>query len=467
VNKHSHFCTAPPAGISTHSFLLLISLFLPILSHPTNCSGESFTLKDCISRAHQNNPDLAAIRSATQEANTLINTSKSQLGPTVSLGLQSKVQSVVPEMNQPAVTISTPAGDLFIPGRSLKLGSNDSYSLDLDINQVLFAGGRLDGAVVESEMTAGLASERERLFLSRLDAQVSYNFLSLGRLLELQAISLRALELAKKHGEDIHNLFAAGAVVDNEVLKADLRISEAESALISAGLQVRLQAERLRSITGWNFEMPTRISIPALGNPELPSIEKSTDKAGTGRVELAVFDRQLQINRQELTLIQNEKMPVVSVFGRASYGKPGLDFIKNEWSDSFVAGLQVSFSAYDNHRRSSRELTKSATIVRIEAERKAALENIRLEVTKAVMSIEDMQRRLEVAKRAEGQAQENFRITSDRFSAGSLTNTDYLDAEIALDKSSTSTVLAEADLDQAWIDYFQAVGADFMKENWE
>ena len=97
--------------------------------------------------------------------------------------------------------------------------------------------------------------------------------------------------------------------------------------------------------------------------------------------------------------------------------------------------------------------------------KKKALETqIRLEVTEALSGIKDAYRRVLGTERALDLAEENFRITSDRFAEGSLTSTDYVDAETALSKTKSETVIARTGLAQAWISYFLATSADITKE---
>jgi outer membrane protein len=429
-------------------------------------SESSLTLKQCLEHAHQANPDLLAVRAATLESAAKTAVAGAQLGPNIAMNAQSKFQSVVPEMNQPDVVMDTPFGPLEIPGRNLKLGDSANHSIDLEISQLIYAGGRLRGAVRLAEQGAEAAELSEAQAVRNLDALVAGLYLNLARLQELRGGAKTTLEQAERHGDEVRNLFSAGAVTKNEVLKAEVRVSEAESALISARHQENLTSEQLKSATGLDFSLPVTLEISTAGKPVLPDLETSIAKAVASRSDVDLLTKQIEISKSESELIHREHFPSVYAFGRASYGKPGLDFIKNEWSDYYVAGIQCSLNIWDNHRISSRESQVAARIETLIRQREALESRIRLEIIKARLAIEEAGKRLDVAQRTRGQSEENFRITADRFKEGTLTNTDYLDADTALFRASTAVVVAQAGLDQAWVDYLFAAGADLSDEEW-
>lgn len=448
--------------LSSMKFILLVSFMFPIGVF----AEETLSMKDCLVLAHQNNKDLAGIHASTIESGADVAFARSQIGPQINLNWQSRIQSEIPEMNQPESIIDTPMGSLVIPGRSLELGSLDTHSLDLEISQLLYTGGRLTGRVEFSRMNEELAQLREILAVRKLDSLAAGQFLQLHRISQLLETSRKSLELTRRHADDVNNLYTAGAVTQNESLKADLRVSEAEASVIALEVQQRYTAENLSSIIGRNLDIPVDLDIPQIRQDSIPDIETVFQKALQQRFELKTLNKQIELLQKELDLTGREKYPVISAFGKVSYGKPGLDFIANEWSDTYVAGIQCNLNAWDNHRRSSREMKLQLTIETLQRQLAAQEERIRLEIIRSCLAIDDVKKRLDVSNRALNQSLENFRITEDKFREGVLTNTDYLDAEIALSRASTGIVLSETDLDQAWIDFYTAAGSDFMKEEW-
>jgi outer membrane protein len=425
---------------------------------------EAFSLVTCILKARGNNPDLMIQGRAVDAARAQVSVAESSSGPVVSIGCSAHVVSVVPEMNQPAMEVSTPAGAFEIPGSGFRLGDYDTYSIDLDLTKIVYAGGRLTGAVEQAQRSLEVVEMQRDLSGSRLDRTVSLAVITLTRLTQLRSVAEDSRTLARRHAEDIQNLENAGVVTGNEVLKAELRVSEAETGLLELQHQIELQAEQLRVMTGWRFETPEQFPDIRFRSMQLPERDVAVRTALDRRLELELINRQIQVLDQQREMILMEKRPVVSVFGRASYGKPGPDFIRNEWIDSYQAGLNCTVNVWDYGRIRTRAEKISAELNRLHANRMAVESSVALEVVQAMLGIQDADQRITVAERALMQAEENFRLTADRFSEGSLTNTDYLDAELALSRSRSRKILTRTDLNSAWVQYLSASGRDILEE---
>jgi outer membrane protein TolC len=58
-------------------------------------------------------------------------------------------------------------------------------------------------------------------------------------------------------------------------------------------------------------------------------------------------------------------------------------------------------------------------------------DGVAVEVTQSYLALAQAKRRIELTKLAIDQAQENFRVTSEKFRTGLTTNSELLDAEVA------------------------------------
>ncbi|MBN1355411.1 TolC family protein [bacterium] len=426
--------------------------------------AETFGLAECIVQARRNNPELEAMVQAVAQARARVTVAEAEAGISLDLSGWARIVSVVPEMIQPDVEVPIPGYEVTIPGSSFKLGDYDSYSIDLEISKVLYAGGRLEGAAVQADLAADALEVEQNLVRNRLDLEVGILGIGLTRLVELRRVAADALALSALHAEDIRNLKTAGVITDNEVLKADLRVSETETALIELTHQIELHSERLAAVTGCRFEMPGELPELRLGDPDIPDRSEGLSEALAGRIELESVDRRILSAEHRREMILREKRPVVTAFGKASFGKPGPDFIRNEWIDSYHAGIQCAVNLWDDGRIDSRAEEIRHELTRLAASRRAVESMIELDVIGAILRIKDASLRIDVAERALLQAEENFRLTRDRFSEGTLTNTDFLDAELALSRSRSNRVIARTDLNLAWVMYFAATGRDILEE---
>jgi outer membrane protein TolC len=65
-----------------------------------------------------------------------------------------------------------------------------------------------------------------------------------------------------------------------------------------------------------------------------------------------------------------------------------------------------------------------------------------------------------VAEKGVEQADENYRITKNKFSSGAATNTDLLDAEVALLQAKVNYTVSLVDHELAWAKMMRSVGRE-------
>jgi outer membrane protein len=438
--------------------------FVSLYFLPAYMAG-AFTLEECLKHARQTNPDYLQSIDAQVSAKAQAEVAHAERGPVVKAGISASVVSVVPELEMPERLVDTPVGMMTIPGFSRRLGDYDTYSLDLNIRQALYAGGLIAGAETDVLMSVQVLESESLVARNRLDTRVAGVYLSVLRLRELSQVQEQSLELAQKHADDVENQVDAGVLTRNELLKAGLRVTEAERECINTFHALESAMESLCIMTGLDIplnELPKQMS---LSDRSIPDKDTAIKTARVARPELTVINRRLARTRHSRDLIRREKRPNISAFAQVSYGKPGPDFIKNNWIDSYRAGINLSMSLWDYGRVNQRALYMDAEIRRIETGLQSLINTIHLEVTDARLAIANAKAQLEVAERAVDQAEENFRITADRFREGTLTNTDFLDAETALSTARSRRIIARMELNRAWIQYLYTTGADLLQED--
>lgn len=427
-------------------------------------SPADLTMIHCLQLARANNPDLKVMAQAEASATADIPAASADLGPTVALAASGRYISVVPEMNQPDHNINTPMGPFTIPGSSLTLGDNDTWEASMTVAQTFYAGGRLTGAVDLARLKRDAVISRTAVSRSDTDFRTASLYLDLARLIPLRDVAKARLDTARGHATDVRDLIAGGVMTDNEGLKADLKVSEAEQDLIARNNQIVSALDALAQITAHRFSPPETVPLPGIDLPEIPLPETACPEAIANRPELAQLNADMQVIRKQIDLINRTNRPTVTGYGKAAFGKPGPDFIANDWIDYYEAGLQFRMNLWDNHRAGRRSDAAALELERLRGQYDAAVSRIELDIRQALTRITDARMRLEVAGRAVVQAEENFRVTRERFESGVLTHTDYLDAETALYQTRCNRLILEAELQKAWINYHIAMGRDLVEE---
>lgn len=427
-------------------------------------ASKGLTMARCLELARANNPDLKVLTQAEASAAAEIPAASAELGPNVALAATGRYISVVPEMNQPNRSIDTPMGSFTIPGSSLRLGDHDTWETSLTVSQTFYSGGRLTGAVDLARLRQNAVASRTSVMRAEVDSRTAALYLDLARLIPLRDVAQARLDTAREHAADIRDLIDGGVMTGNEGLKAELKVSEAEEDLIAQDNRITSALDALAQITAHRFAPPETLPLPGIELPETPEPESALSEAITRRPELAQLDAEMLAVRKQVDLIDRTNLPVVTGYGKAAFGKPGPDFIANDWIDYYEAGLQVRMNLWDNRRSGRRSEAAALELERLRRQYDAAVSHIDLEIRQSLTRITDARMRLDVAGRAVVQAEENFRVTRERFESGVLTHTDYLDAETALHQARCNRLILAAELQKAWLSFHIAMGNDLMEE---
>jgi outer membrane protein TolC len=131
----------------------------------------------------------------------------------------------------------------------------------------------------------------------------------------------------------------------------------AESAAIEATLLQRQQDEdelrtsidvalaRLAILAGRPVPVAAVAALPDLAAAAATARQRLPDLRA--RPEFEQFDRTRDRIGRQSDLAAAQVRPKLSAFGRAGYGRPGLDFISNEWQPYGLGGVRLLWNAWN------------------------------------------------------------------------------------------------------------------------
>lgn len=296
---------------------------------------ERITLDDCYRFAQDNFP-MVRQRGLIRDGNALnINSLKNNYLPQIELNAQATYQSEVTQF------------PIKLPNVEVIPLSKDQYKAALDIKQILWDGGvikmqeKVLNSATEVEMqkveveVAKLKERVNQLYFSVL--QIDENEKLVNLLKTDLAARIKKMEGAVANGVALKmNLQTLQA----EDLKADQRIIELKSAR-SASVQMLglLVGKALDDKTV--FEKPT----PQYDNKNVIGLQIS-------RPELTLFDLQKKQIGESLKVLALKNFPRLFAFATVGYGRPGLNFLKNEFSPYGVGGLSFKWNLADLYSKS-------------------------------------------------------------------------------------------------------------------
>jgi len=257
----------------------------------------------------------------------------------------------------------------------------------------------------------------------------------------------------------VENLLKQGMATRNDVLKVQVQLSNSKILQSDAGNNAQLAMLAFNSTIGLPLETEVALaSSPTSETKDFPEVSKLVTAAFEQRPEIQGMEWRLKATDAGITAAKGGWLPQVFLTGSYYYARPNPRIFpaKDEFKDSWDIGISLQFDIWNN--LTSLHQTNAATAQYEQT--KDALSTLRdgitLEVTQNYLAFNQSKQRIRLSELGVEQASENYRVTAEKFKAGLTTNSELLDAEVALLQSKLQLTqalveygLAEARLEKA------------------
>lgn len=288
-------------------------------------------------------------------------------------------------------------------------------------------GGRYRQAVSRERITElQLARARETIAY-----ETAVDYMQALLTAAVRVIQEEAIRSAESTLKDTRARRAAGVADRDDVLRAEVYLSEAREALVMAEEAELAALARLNTVLGRNASLPLEV-VNRSSDPPLPaSLVGSLEAAVAQRREVRIAQEAVAAAQQGRRAVVGEFLPSIQVRGSVGY-VDGQNVLKG-WQEG--AGIHLNQAIYHGGRQKGELETADGEILEAAANAQSILDNITLEVTLAYRSATAARRRIALAEPAVAEARENLRLVRDKYRNGNATPTDIVDAETALTRA--------------------------------
>src|SRR5699024_9785987 len=89
------------------------------------------------------------------------------------------------------------------------------------------------------------------------------------------------------------------------------------------------------------------------------------------RPEYELFRSTQETIEQQKKLAKTKKWPLLSAFGTAAYGRPGLNFLNDDFHDYYLVGLKVKWNFWDSQNAGLEQQALTLRQQQVEQNRRA------------------------------------------------------------------------------------------------
>jgi outer membrane protein len=364
--------------------------------------------------------------------------------------------------SQPASVFQAPFRNID-DSRGWSIGASHTlFSLPVIFN--IISAGKGSGAAAEDVKDAEQVA-------AQLIRQQYYNVIESVKLAEVAREDVR---LAGEELRRTQSLFDVGSVARTDVLKSNVRVSEAQSALTAAESRILVERARLNAALALPPDVPVQVieSLEPRGdNPDsamayAEALNNRPDlKAARLRVSAASADQKAAFGGKLPFLSHSFRKSDTNSSGDARIFNEefGIDttFVKSN-TESWSYQIGVSWNILDGLVTES-NMQRAKYNKLLQEHQMLALEtNVLVETKEALVGIRNAQAQIVVAREARTSAEEDLKLSQERYSVGLGTILELIDAQVKVSRARSGEVQAMAALKRAEAQFDKAVG----RNNW-
>lgn len=300
-------------------FILLVAF---VKVNAQNFSGLS--LSKAYELAKQNYPLVKQRDLVKQTADININNLSKGYLPQLAVSGQATYQSEVTEIKVP------------IPGINIESPAKDQYRLLADVNQLVYDGGVIKQQQNIQQLNENVEQQKIEVELYKIKESINQLYLGVLFLDE----QLKQVDLVK---EDLNTgAKKVEAQVNNGVaFKSSLNILKAE-LLKTDQRKIELKTSRKGLIDVLSLFINQTLDENVLF--EKPVVAETVLSNEIQRPELNLFSSQEKLLYSQDKLIDSKNLPKASVFVQGGYGRPGLNFLKNDFDFYYTTGVRLTWA---------------------------------------------------------------------------------------------------------------------------
>ncbi len=346
-------------------------------------------------------------------------------------------------------------GSVIIPPSTL---NQESYTTTPGINGTW---PLLDLSGISGVMAArnGVSAARYRQQSTR--QVVAFNtrqqFYGVVQAIRLADVASSALKLSRDDERRVRALFEVGSVSRSDLLKAQVATAQSQLDSLNAAQTVVNQRIALAELLG--------IPEAQMGDVDTTLVVQTTDvdeaglrrEAAAARPDLRAADAQWRSAKQALRAANLARLPFLSVSGSVNFDEKTNFSQKVSPSDTVLTGhnttdrvwsgqVGLTWNIFSGMATESRIATAQADLARSEDARNVLWRNLDAEVHQAVLQYRQAIQQDAVAKEGVASAEENLKLTQQKYNVGSATILDLIDAQVQLQRAESNAVSALASI---------------------
>jgi outer membrane protein TolC len=343
-------------------------------------------------------------------------------------------------------------------GSTVFTDNKNPFTFGVDLYQTLFDFGKSLSVYEASQeaLNAKKANVESVKRMAMLEFIAAY--FDLLEAEKMIAVAAKEVESITAYMGDVQHLYEQGVVTKNDLLPAQVRLADAQQRLIAARNGRELAEANLNNILALPLKEKTGARDIEMNPPELPAIEEGWRTAEAQRPEIAFLDRLEKASAFSEQAKARENAP--TVFAQAGYSYTQNNYIPHH--DNVGVTLGAKMNLYEGGSDRAEQAKERARGRQLKEQRGKLVEDIRFEVENSYVGLKNAGEKVQVARDALGQADENVRVNRVKYAEGVATSTEVLEAITLQTGAQTNYYNADYELKRVYARLMYSLGIDLV-----
>jgi outer membrane protein len=339
-------------------------------------------------------------------------------------------------------------------------GTQDNYNWTIQAKQPLFAGGGIMANYQANSIGEDAAHLEETARYQDVVQEVKIAYFNILRAQRIQDAARQSVEMLNAHRDVAENYFNVGMIPKNDLLHAEVELANGKQTLVRAKNAVELAKSSFNTVLKRKIFAPVEVVDILSYHPLKQSFEECLNIAQQTRPELKISSLRAAQAGKLVRVAQSDYFPTVSLVGNYTrFGdNPSVSGNDYQNAESWYLMAVASWNFWEWGKTKFKvDASKAKENQALEAS-KELNDQITLEIKNAYLILEETGSQIIVWQKVIEQAEENFRISEERYKERVATSTEVLDAQTLLTKAKSEYANALGDYNVNYAKLQRAMG---------
>ncbi len=401
-----------------------------------NLIGQDYTLNDCIKIALNQKKTILSASLDVASAEKSAKASLSGVLPVIQI-ISGASQNRFPERETISYDLSTFSGDTLVSNKY------DNLSAGVSLNQMVYDGGRSRTLIKQARTNLDIAHLNKRLIKINVIQKVIQSYYNLLQAQKLYNVSEKNLEMSMDQVSFVEKQFELGVVKKTDLLKANVAYGQARVESLNKKVTYENSRRVLFNDMGLqDFGQKVTAMDKEWITPKIPSKTEVLKSLKENNPSIAISKKQIKVQDLSIKLAKGLRMPFINSSVNYSANGENSEKLISSLQDDWSLGLNLSFSfpIYSGNSLLMQQQQASINKQRSEYAYITLLNDLRVQAELIREILTNYAEIIPINQEIVISAEEDLKLVTERYSLGSATILEVLDAQVSLMRSKSSLI---------------------------